>query len=157
MKRRSRRRTSTIVTCVLMLALLPSCQTMQAIPSGPTVTALPGDTKPAEAFRKDDEACRQYARAHADEIASARPSLVAGDGAGSVIGGFESAEYAGSGLQRRYNEAYVQCMYVEGNKVHLLALERWPGARSPWPPDPAMYVFPYSRRVETDIDPGRRK
>jgi hypothetical protein len=155
---------------LVALALLAGCETM--LPEGPTVTALPGDAKSSAEFRTNDVECRQYAHAQADEVASAsaghagpvtngvrgtaggavadvavdgRGLTDAGGRYGSVIDGIDSAQYVGYGLQQRYNRAYVRCMYVKGNKVPLLARERWPAPRSPWPPDPDAYYFPLQR------------
>jgi hypothetical protein len=122
---------------VVALALVAGCETM---PQGPTVTALQGDAKPIDEFRTDDVNCMRYASAPADEV-----TLASADHAGttgSVIDGTDSAQYVGYGLQRRYNRAYVRCMYLKGNKVPLLARERWPAPRSPWPPDPDAYYLP---------------
>ena len=154
---------------LLALALLAGCY---AMPAGPTVTALPGDAKSPDEFRTNDRDCRQYAFAQADVVASAsadhagratggvrgtavstaadtagdgRGPTVAGGRPGSVIDGIDSAQFAGYGLQRRYNRAYVQCMYLKGNNVTLLARERWPAPRSPWPPDPDAYYSPVQR------------
>jgi hypothetical protein len=127
-------------------ALLVGCET---IPEGPTVTALQGDARSSDEFRADDVACRQDASAAQGTAVAAgedgRSSTVAGGGTGSLIDGADSAQYAGYGLQRRYNREYVRCMYTKGNKVPLLARERWPGPRSPWPPDPDAYYLPLQR------------
>jgi hypothetical protein len=121
---------------LLALALLAGCETM---PAGPTVTALQGGAKSPDEFRTDDGDCRQYASAQPHEATPASA------GTGSLIDGTDSAQFAGYGLQRRYNRAYVRCMYIKGNKVPLLARERWPAARSPWPPDPDAYYLPLQR------------
>jgi hypothetical protein len=126
---------------LVALALLAGCETM---PEGPTVTALQGDAKSPDEFRTDDVDCRQYASA-ADAAVDGRGSTVAGGRTGSLIDGTDSAQFVGYGLQRRYNRAYVQCMYIKGNRVPLLARERWPAARSPWPPDPDAYYLPLQR------------
>jgi hypothetical protein len=124
------------------LALLAGCQTM---PEGPTVTSLQGDTRTSDEFRTDDGVCRQYAHAQAEGGTSASGSIVAGSTVGSLIGGIDSAQYAGYGLQQPYNRAYVRCMYLKGNKVYLLARERWPAPRSPWPPDSDAFFLPFQR------------
>jgi hypothetical protein len=74
-----------------------------------------------------------------------RGSAVAGRRTGSLIDGTDAAQFAGYGLQQRYNCAYVQCMYIRGDSVPLLARERWPAPRSPWPPDPDAYYPRLSR------------
>jgi len=43
-----------------------------------------------------------------------------GAGSGLLLGtaaGTQRAEYAGSTLQRRYDDAYLQCMYANGNQI----------------------------------------
>lgn len=126
------------------LTLLGGCATM---PDGPSVMALPGTGKSFEQFRSDDAECRDYALAQvggktaqqaADQSAarSAAVGTVLGAAAGAAIGGSEGAGVgAGTGLlfgsavgadaayggggatQRRYDNAYVQCMYAKGQKV----------------------------------------
>ena len=156
--------------CVPLLALplLSGCYTM---PAGPTVTALQGDAKDANEFRADNVDCRQYAqalaadwtlgsgdpgwstsaghgtapRAAAGTAGDGRDSTVVGGGAGTVIDGLDAAQFAGFGPQKVYNRAYIRCMYIKGNKVTLLAQERWPAPRAPWPPDPAAYYSPLER------------
>lgn len=147
---------------LLVLALLAGCYTM---PEGPTVTALQGDAKSANEFRTDNGDCRQYAYAQADEATSASAghpgrgtrsahgaaagatadAALAGARTGSIIDGTDSAQFGGFGPQEVYNRAFVQCMYFRGNKVPLLARERWPAPRSPWPPDPSAYYSPVER------------
>ena len=154
---------------LVALALLAGCDTM---PEGPTVTALQGADKSFDEFRTDDVDCRQYAHAqvggvtsasadHASGVTSTAPSsaicvavgaaidgrgsAAAGSRTGSLIDGTDAAQFAGYGLQQRYNCAYVQCMYMKGDRVPLLARERWPAPRSPWPPDPDAYYPRLSR------------
>lgn len=115
------------------------------MPEGPTVTALQGSAKSSDEFRTDDVSCRQYADAQPDEATLAPADKRGGVTSGSLIGGTDSAQFAGYGLQQRYNRAYVRCMYIRGNKVPLLARERWPAPRSTWPPDPDAYYFPLQR------------
>ena len=153
----------------LAVALLAGCDTM---PERPTVTALQGADKGFDEFRTDDVECRQYAHAqvsgvtpasadHASGVTSTAPSsaicvavgaaidgrgsAAAGSRTGSLIDGTDAAQFVGYGLQQRYNCAYVQCMYLKGDKVPLLARERWPAPRSPWPPDPDAYYPRLSR------------
>ncbi len=129
---------------VTALLLLAGCV---SIPAGPSVMALPGSGKNFEQFRTDDADCRQYAQsqiggAGADHAAvdsgvrSAAVSTAIGAVAGAVIGGHSGAGVgAGTGLlvgsmagtgaaqssaygtQRRYDNAYVQCMYAKGEQV----------------------------------------
>ena len=123
---------------LLALALLGGGETM---PQAPTVTAQRGDARSSEEFRTDDVECRQAASAGA-VAADDRVAKVAGGREGSLIDGTDSAQFAGVGLQQRYNRAYVRCMYLKGNRVPLLARERWPAPRSTWPPDRNAYFLP---------------
>lgn len=72
-------------------ALMAACA---GLPSAPSVMALPGSGKTFEQFHTDDLACRQSA---AQEIQSTK-------------GGEVSA-------QRRYDMAYMQCMYAKGHQI----------------------------------------
>src|ERR1700682_1590124 len=125
---------------LVALALVMGCDTM---PQAPTVTTLPGIHKSVDEFRTDDVDCRQYAAAQLGSAVSASRGLgggltgalsgsavcaatnpaVGGDRsatrgtAGSLIDGTDSAQFAGFGLQQRYNCAYVQCMYARGDRV----------------------------------------
>jgi hypothetical protein len=122
-----------------------------SIPEGPGVMALPGSSKSFDQFRADDLSCRQYASQQsggrsaqqAVEEDAARGALVGaalGAVAGAAIGGSRGAGVgAGTGLlmgtatgagaaaqagwpvQRRYDHAYVQCMYAAGHKVPVSA------------------------------------
>ncbi|HMH18139.1 MAG TPA: hypothetical protein VK572_08330 [Burkholderiales bacterium] len=124
--------------------LLGACVSM---PSGPSVMVLPGSGKSFDQFRYDDADCRQFANvqvggasasdAAADSFAkSAAVGTVVGAAAGAALGGrsgaavgagggllLGSAAGAGAadtssyGLQRRYDYAYIQCMYAKGHKV----------------------------------------
>ncbi len=124
--------------------LLSACAT---IPEGPSVTALPGPGKTFEQFNHDDAVCRQYAsgringkstqQAATDAgVESAAVGTLVGALAGAAIGGNRGAAVgAGTGLvvgsaagagaagrtgyslQRRYDSAYTQCMYANGEQV----------------------------------------
>jgi hypothetical protein len=63
-------------------------------PTGPDVMALPGTSKSLEQFQADDSACRQMA---GQEIERSKGGEVP--------------------AQRRYDMAYMQCMYAKGNQV----------------------------------------
>jgi hypothetical protein len=129
---------------LLGLLLVAGCAT---IPTGPSVMSLPGSGKSFDQFRIDDADCRGYAYAQvggatADRAAtqsgvtSAALGTVVGAVAGAAIGGGRGAGIgAGSGLvvgslagtgaaqtsaygsQRRYDHAYIQCMYAKGHRV----------------------------------------
>ncbi|WP_018439031.1 YMGG-like glycine zipper-containing protein [Trinickia symbiotica] len=128
------------------LAALAGCTVM---PSGPTVMALPGTGKTFDQFRADDASCRQYAfqqvggvstqqAANNSAVGSAVVGTAVGAAAGAAFGGGQGAAIgAGAGLlggsaigagnaqgsaygiQRRYDYAYVQCMYAAGDRVPM--------------------------------------
>ena len=134
-------------TCMVTGAavlLLGACTTL---PSGPSVMALPGSGKNFDQFRVDDFDCRQYATmqvggSDANQAGSnaglksaavgtaigavAGAAMGGHDGAGSgaaaglIVGsmaGAGTAEQTAWGTQRRYDNAYVQCMYAKGHRV----------------------------------------
>ena len=78
----------------IAMLMLSACA---PIPLGPGVLALPGSDKPLEQFQTDDAQCQQYASASA--------------GAGG------QADASTYDAQRRYDFAYIQCMYSKGHKV----------------------------------------
>lgn len=129
---------------IISAVLLGACVSM---PSGPSVMVLPGTGKSFDQFRADDYDCRQFAnyqvggkdanQAAADSVVkSAALGAVVGTAAGAAIGGRSGAgtgagagvamgalagtgtgEVSAGGLQRRYDYAFVQCMYAKGHKV----------------------------------------
>jgi hypothetical protein len=86
----ARRRPSATLLATLTL-MLAGCA---GIPTGPSVLVLPGDDKSTEQFRTEDARCRQGA---ASELQSTPKGAVS--------------------AQRRYDMAYMQCMYAEGNQI----------------------------------------
>ena len=74
-------------------------------PTGPSVMVLPATGKSMEQFQAEDARCRQIAAA---ELAR-------------VPGGQVSD-------QKRYDMAYLQCMYAEGNQIPV---SRVPGYSAP--------------------------
>lgn len=132
-----------IVPCIGLLAL-GACTTM---PSGPNMMALPGNGKTFEQFRGDDYQCRQYAQSQlggatpatamedsgvrsaalgtvlgavAGAAVSGSRGAAVGAGTGLAFGGLAGAgtgQASGYGVQRRYDHAYMQCMYAQGNRV----------------------------------------
>ena len=132
--------------CVGVLAplVLAACTVM---PQGPSAMVLPGTGKSFAQFQGDDVHCRGYAQAQlggssaqqaaADSgVRSAALGTVLGAVAGAAIdGGHGAGVGAGTGLvfgtlagtgaadssaygmQRRYDDAYLQCMYASGHKV----------------------------------------
>lgn len=150
----------------LLALLLGACTT---IPNGPSVMALPGSGKSFDQFRGDDADCRQYAlfqmggaTAHQTAVESgvksAAVGAVVGALAGAAIGGQQGAgvgagvgllagsaagagEASGHGTQRRYDHAYIQCMYAKGDRVPVSG-RMTPGPAQPraaayTPPPPA--------------------
>jgi len=155
------------LTPLLALLVVGACTTL---PSGPAVMALPGTGKNFDQFRADDSDCRQYANtqiggtspnqvATDSGVKSAAVATVVGAAAGAAINGSSGAGVgAGAGLavgalagaaagessayelQRRYDYAYIQCMYAKGNKVpvsgNLMSLNRNAAAQYAPPPPP---------------------
>ena len=155
------------VTIVVAALLLGACTTL---PSGPSVMALPGSGKNFDQFRVDDFDCRQYAAmqvggSDANQagtgagLKSAAVGTAIGAVAGAAMGGHDgagsgaaaglivgsmagagAAEQSAWGTQRRYDNAYVQCMYAKGHRVpvsggYSQSLPAVP-AGSPPPPPP---------------------
>ena len=75
-------------------------------PTGPSVMVLPGSGKSIEQFQSDDARCRQVATSELAAVASGNVSD-----------------------QRRYDMAYMQCMYAQGNQVPV---SNRPGYSSPY-------------------------
>ncbi|HET9113445.1 MAG TPA: YMGG-like glycine zipper-containing protein [Burkholderiales bacterium] len=128
---------------LILPAILGACA---SVPNGPSQMAMPGTGKSFDQFRADDAYCRQFAEgqiggtvnhaannslvgsAVAGTAIGAAVGAIAGGGraagvgaatgllAGSVIGADE-AQGAGYGAQRRYDQAYMQCMYADGDRV----------------------------------------
>lgn len=160
-----------------MAAALAACATA---PAGPSMLVLPGTGRSFEQFRADDLECRRYAEyqiggqttqgiAEDSGVRSAAVGTAVGAVAGAAIGGSRGAAVgAGSGLllgsaagagagqqsaygaQRRYDNAYVQCMYAKGHRVPVSGQM---GTRSGYseapPPPPAA-----SGRVPPPPPPG---
>lgn len=132
------------ISLLVAVVLMGGCV---SLPSGPSVMALPGTGKNFDQFRYDDAVCRQYAyeqvggqtanRAATDSaVNSAVVGTLLGAAVGAALDGsrgagagaatgliFGSAAGAGAaqgsayGSQRRYDNAYIQCMYAHGEKV----------------------------------------
>lgn len=132
------------ITAVAAALLFAGCTSM---PTGPSNMALPGTGKPFDQFRLDDGSCRQYAfdaigghTAARAQQESGVTSAVAGAAIGALIGGavggghgaavgagvgagaggisgVSAGEVSGYDAQRRYDQAYTQCMYGKGNRV----------------------------------------
>lgn len=153
-----------------------------SVPNGPSRMALPGSGKSFDQFRADDASCRQFARdqiggttanqASNDSFArsaavgtalGAAVGAVAGGGRGAGVGaatglivgsaiGVDEADASSYGTQRRYDNAYTQCMYANGHRVPVSGrvIEQQPrytpppppAAYPPPPPPPSGYVPP---------------
>ncbi len=160
---------------LLLAAALLAAGCMTVPPSGPGVMALPGSGKSIDQFRADEYECRNYAGSQlggatpqqAADDAAVRNAVIAtviGALAGAAIDGSRGAAIgAGTGLifgsatgaavargssyelQRRYDAAFSQCMYVKGHQIPVAARyensRRTPGAyvqqpiASPPPPN----------------------
>ena len=155
---------------VAALLMLGACAT---IPNGPSVMAMPGSGKSFDQFRVDDASCRQFAsdqiggttanqNAVDSGVKSAAVGTVVGALAGAALGGGHGAGVgAGVGLlagsaaganagqasgyaaQRRYDNAYVQCMYAKGDRVPVSGqLMSAPARQASAPPPPPGYAPP---------------
>jgi hypothetical protein len=136
------------VALLVVIALVGGCA---SVPSGPSVSVLPGRGKSFEQFQIDDTACRQWAQQQAGTTpsASATQSTVGGAAIGTLLGaglgaalgaaahrpgtgaavgagvgllggtavGASAGQASGQSVQRRYDNAYTQCMYAKGNQV----------------------------------------
>ena len=158
------------LSALITLLLLSACA---SVPNGPSAMALPGTGKSFDQFRSDDASCRQFAyeqvggttanqAANNSFAQSAVVGTALGAAAGAVAGGGEGAGVgaavgllAGSAVgagqanmssyevQRRYDNAYIQCMYAKGHQVPVsgrIVTQQRP-APSP-PPAPAAYPPP---------------
>jgi len=157
---------------LVALASTPLIAACVSMPSGPSQMSLPGTGKSFDQFRADDYQCQQFAssrlggktpnEAAADSgVASTLIGAAVGAAAGAAInGGHGAAAGAGVGgatgaligtgtasassyeLQRRYDDAYLQCMYAKGNKIPVhggFATQNEPPPRQPqgyYPPPP---------------------
>lgn len=147
----------------LLALLLGACTTL---PSGPAVMALPGTGKSFDQFRADDFDCRQFASAQVggtapsqaatdSGIKSAAVGTLVGAAAGAAIDGSRgaavgagtglavgalagtgAAEGSAYGLQRRYDYAYIQCMYARGHKVPVYGNLTSSNPDAPYTPPP---------------------
>jgi len=151
------------------LLLLSACA---SVPNGPSTMALPGTGKHFDQFRYDDSSCRQFAHdqiggttanqaANESFAGSAIVGTVLGAAIGAAAGGDEGAGAgAATGLfvgsligideahassysaQRRYDNAYVQCMYAKGHRVPVSGHIEQQRLRHQPPPPPAYYPPP---------------
>jgi outer membrane lipoprotein SlyB len=134
-------------TCFTLLATAGVLSACAVVPTGPSVMALPGSGKTFDQFRADDGNCRGFAFQQVggagtnqavsnSAVGSAVIGTALGAAAGAAFGGGQGAAIgAGAGLlagsavglgntqgsaydvQRRYDYAYLQCMYANGNRI----------------------------------------
>ncbi|TPQ35539.1 YMGG-like glycine zipper-containing protein [Cupriavidus pinatubonensis] len=132
---------------VAMSAATVALGACAVLPSGPSVTVLPGTGKTFDQFRADDGNCRQYAFGQVGGVSSAQAANTSavgstvvgtalgaaagaafGGGEGAAVGagvglltgaafGASNAQYSGYGTQHQYDAAYLQCMYASGHRV----------------------------------------
>jgi hypothetical protein len=95
------------IAFLALLLLLGACATA---PTEPTALALPGTGKSLEQFNADELECRK--------LASARPETTG----------------SWSEQQRRYDFAYIQCMYAKGHRVPVPGQLTGAPAGNPPPP-----------------------
>ncbi len=157
----------------LPLLLLASCA---STPMGPTVRALPAQGKPFEVFQAEQTSCKQYAedqvrgqadRANTTGLLEGVGGTVLGAGLGAALGGGHGAAVGAGigaiggtavgadtsaheqrGIQRQYNDAYVQCMVAKGNQVQQPVIVTSPAPTTtiiytqPAPPPTVVYTTP---------------
>ena len=146
---RSAKRTVFAVATVVGLAGVVALAGCASAPTGPTVMALPGTGKSFDQFRADDATCQQFASqqtGHVSTQQAAATSALGGMAIGTALGAAAGAAFngsrgaavgAGAGLlggsmigahmgqssaasvQHRYDQAYVQCMYANGERVPI--------------------------------------
>jgi len=90
---RGRRSVTGVAVTVLGAGLCAGCATA---PAGPSVMVLPGAGRPFDEFQADVSVCGDWA-------------------AQQVKGAFVDAP--SFEVQRRYDNAYIQCMYAKGHQV----------------------------------------
>jgi len=158
------------LTVLALAAVFAGCTT---VPTGPSTLALPGSTKGYDQFRYDDGACRQYAydsmggqtAASAQQDAGVRSALAGavigaliggaingghgaavGAGVGGAAGGIAgvgAGEASGYETQRRYDQAYTQCMYGKGHRVAVSGRFAPQTGVAPPPPPPRYGGYSY--------------
>src|SRR6185312_7933737 len=125
--------------------LLAACVT---VPTAPSVVALPGNNKTFDQFQADSYACQQFAQQSVGGAAgaiigsasgNAGPGAAIGAGTGLLVGSAAGSNAYGAGyyqIQRRYDGAYLQCMYAKGNQIPVRGPARYRA------PPPAYYGPP---------------
>jgi hypothetical protein len=138
------------------MILLAGCATQ---PTSPSIRVLPAPYKPFEVYQRDVNECEQYAgdrtrggaeaannRAVGAAVIGAGLGLAIGaatgngraaatgaavGGAAGTVVGADQSERSQYGLQRRYDNAFAECMYAKGNQV-----PGYYGPSGPPPPPP---------------------
>jgi outer membrane lipoprotein SlyB len=144
---RAKRGAFTAVAAAVILSGTIALAGCAQTPTAPTVMALPGSGKSFDQFRADDATCQQFASRQTGGVSTqqaAVTSALGGTAAGTALGAAAGAAFngsrgaavgAGAGLlggsmigarmaqssaasvQHRYDQAYVQCMYANGERV----------------------------------------
>lgn len=158
---------TTYLALLATAGLLSACA---VVPQGPSVMALPGTGKTFDQFRNDDAMCRAFAfqqvggqttnqAATNAAVGSAAVGTALGAAAGAAFGGGRGAAIgAGAGLltgsavgmnqaqgssfdvQRRFDFAYMQCMYAQGNRIPVSG--RMMTTQPPMANTPPRYLAP---------------
>ncbi len=155
---------------ILSVMVLGACTTM---PTGPSVMALPGSGKNFDQFRADDAECRSFAQSQVGGTTTEQAAVDSGvksaavgaavgalagaamggqrgagvgAGTGLIVGGLAgtgTAQSSARGVQGRYDNAYVQCMYAKGERVPVSGqLTTRQGPAPNLPPRPLPNVVP---------------
>ncbi len=162
---------------ILLPVALGACVSM---PDGPSQMAMPGTGKTFDQFRADDASCRRFAlsqvggtsanqagnssmagTAAVGTVLGAAVGAVAGGGRGAGIGaatgllagsliGADESQVSSYGTQRRYDQAYMQCMYASGERVPVsgrfmnqqVQPSYAPAAGTGYPPPPPPGAYP---------------
>jgi uncharacterized protein YcfJ len=144
---RTKRSALAAVAAVVSLSGIIALAGCAPMPTVPTVMALPGSGKSFDQFRADDATCQQFASQQTGGVSTqqaAASGALGGTAIGTALGAAAGAAFngrrgaavgAGAGLlggsmigahmaqssstsvQHRYDQAYVQCMYANGERV----------------------------------------
>ena len=164
-------------------ALLAGCA---MDPHGPTVSAFPPPYKPFEVFQQDEYMCEDYAHSQVAGDAQAANNravgaaavgtalglalgAATGDGHAAAFGAAGGAAVGGSiganqsdranfSLQRRYDNAYAQCMYAKGHRVPVSGQIQYtpstPYSSAPSAPSAPSMPPPPPGRPQQALPPG---
>ena len=167
------------LSALVVLLMAGACTT---IPTGPSVMVMPGTGKSFDQFRADDADCRQFAQSQVggatpnqtaidSRVTSAVIGTAIGALAGAAMGGHNGAgvgagvgllvgstagagagEASAYGMQRHYDNAYMQCMYAKGDRIPgsgpltqgpaAQVVNMPPRSNSVAPPPPSAYAPP---------------